>query len=216
MNGDVRKYFEPRLHYDPSIPPGPWIHFENIKVNHNCCPAFGVLIGWRIPIRNRDGDNDRSSTRGTDFSSRFLCYSGDTRPSRGLVQACRRALQRNGNNFVTNSDYHNHHQNNHNNLFLIHEATFQDNDVNMARKKKHSTINEAFRVACDISASRVLMTHFSQRYDNNLLTTAATTAALTTIVPDTNAVVNNRVDKNSKNIVPYMGLAADGLWIRLD
>jgi len=225
MNGTVRKYFEPRLHYDPSIPPGPWIHFENIKVNHNCCPAFGVLIGWRVLIRNRDGDNDRSSTRGADFSSRFLCYSGDTRPSHGLVQACRRALQGNRNNFVTNSDYHQrhrHHQSNYNNLFLIHEATFQDNDANMALKKKHSTINEAFRVACDIFASRVLMTHFSQRYDNNVSTTtiaiaaAAAAAALTTIVPDTNDVANNRLDKNSKQILPFMGLAADGLWIRLD
>ena len=79
----------------------------------------------------------------------------------------------------------------------------------------------AFRVACDIFASRVLMTHFSQRYDNNVSTTtiaiaAAAAAALTTIVPDTNDVANNRLDKNSKQILPSMGLAADGLWIRLD
>lgn len=47
---------------------------------------------------------------------------------------------------------------------LIHEATLDDELINDARTKKHSTMSEALRVARDMRARRVLLTHFSQRY----------------------------------------------------
>ena len=47
---------------------------------------------------------------------------------------------------------------------MIHEATFEDADQDQAEKKKHSTVSEAIHVASQIGASRVLLSHFSQRY----------------------------------------------------
>ena len=222
-NGNGGQYFEPRVHQDPTFPTGPWIHFENIKVNHGC-PAFGLLVGWRIPMTTTRRDrSDGSSTRDErTSSSQFLCYSGDTRPSHGLVQACRRALQRNDNNYTSNTygRYNNYRDNPHppyrskdnsKKLFLIHEASYQETEASMALKKKHSTINEAFQVACDIPASRVLMTHFSQRYDNNISTT--TTAV--TMNSDSNGGTDNRTTENNHDTVPSLGLAVDGLQIIL-
>ena len=73
-----------------------------------------------------------------------LVFSGDTRPCPRLVQACRRR--------VDCVD------------FLIHEATFEDTDVEMSIQKKHSTVSEALGIASQINANKVLLTHFSQRY----------------------------------------------------
>ena len=76
-----------------------------------------------------------------------FAYSGDTRPSRRFVEVCRRM---NANDGVD---------------FLLHEATFDDEEKEMAKKKKHSTVQEALDVGRDISAKKVLLSHFSQRYD---------------------------------------------------
>lgn len=47
---------------------------------------------------------------------------------------------------------------------LIHEATFDDELVEDALAKKHSTTSEALGIARDMRARRVILTHFSQRY----------------------------------------------------
>ncbi|KAL9130559.1 MAG: hypothetical protein Q9217_001272 [Psora testacea] len=47
---------------------------------------------------------------------------------------------------------------------LLHEATFDDEMKSDALAKKHSTISEAIGVGVAMGASRVLLTHFSQRY----------------------------------------------------
>jgi ribonuclease BN (tRNA processing enzyme) len=122
--------FLPFLHHDPTIPIGPWTKFQNIKVYHNCCPSWGLLI------RIIDGS-----------TTSWLCYSGDTRPCKSLVQACRLALSSKGES-----------------LLLIHEATFEEMEKGKAYLTKHSTIREALSIASQIPASRVLLTHFSQRY----------------------------------------------------
>jgi ribonuclease BN (tRNA processing enzyme) len=164
--------FVPRVHNDPTFaaiaPPGPWSYFENLKVNHSCCPSYGLLIGWWNVDRGMD---------------QFLCYSGDTRPCLGLIHACRRALRRK----MTSSPRHA------NSLTLIHEATFEDADSDNAQKKRHSTIGEAIRVASDIPASKVLLTHFSQRYIS----------------------LQHASSKHSStgNAAPPVGLATDGLWL---
>lgn len=48
---------------------------------------------------------------------------------------------------------------------LIHEATYADQDLEMARDRKHSTIRQAATIARDAGARRFVATHFSTRYD---------------------------------------------------
>ncbi|KAI9050107.1 hypothetical protein LZ554_006250 [Drepanopeziza brunnea f. sp. 'monogermtubi'] len=47
---------------------------------------------------------------------------------------------------------------------LIHEATFDDILLNDAIAKKHSTTSEALDIGRKMNARRILLTHFSQRY----------------------------------------------------
>lgn len=150
--------FIPLLHQDPTMPAGPWSHFQNIKVYHNCCPSYGLLLRVR---------------------KSWLCYSGDSRPCRSLVTACRR------------------HRNLKDELLLIHEATFAEAEQDQAEAKKHSTVAEALSIALQIPATRVLLTHFSQRY-------------LSMDQPSQTSS-NNR---EGKELIP-MGYAIDGLQINL-
>src|SRR2546426_10614283 len=48
---------------------------------------------------------------------------------------------------------------------LIHETTFGPDAVDMARQRKHSTMEEAARVAKEAAAQNLIATHFSTRYD---------------------------------------------------
>ena len=67
-------------------------------------------------------------------------FSGDTMPCNSLVQAGKGAT------------------------LLVHEATMQDDEAELAAAKGHSTIGQACRVARDMKAEHLLLTHFSQRY----------------------------------------------------
>lgn len=69
-----------------------------------------------------------------------LVFSGDTMPTDALVNAGRGAN------------------------VLIHEATMEDVEVDLAKAKGHSTIGQAIDVARRMEAEHVLLTHFSQRY----------------------------------------------------
>eukprot|EP00890_Picochlorum_soloecismus_P005668 jgi/Picsp_1/6101/NSC_03455-R1_im:7145112 protein len=69
-----------------------------------------------------------------------LVYSGDTEPCERLIMYGKCAD------------------------LLIHEATFEPDMVSDARRKKHSTVQEALEVASRMSAKRTILTHFSQRY----------------------------------------------------
>lgn len=171
---DGRQIYDPRLPHDPTIPPGPWTHFENIRVLHNCHPAHGLLLGWRLKRHETD-----SSTNCGNWETSWFCFSGDTRPSHSLIQACRKA---------TLSEPSTRR------FFLLHEATFEDAERDQANRKKHSTVCEALEVASKIGASRVLLTHFSQRY--------VSLQALTTT-------------ESSKPALP-VGLAIDGLCVALE
>lgn len=69
-----------------------------------------------------------------------VAYSGDTRPAPELIAAgCECKL-------------------------LIHEATLEDSELEMAIGKGHSTFGEAIRVGHEMGAQNILLTHFSQRY----------------------------------------------------
>lgn len=75
------------------------------------------------------------------FANKFkLVYSGDTEPCQALVRDGQGAD------------------------LLIHEATFDPEMTQDARKKKHSTITEAIDIATQMNAKRTILTHFSQRY----------------------------------------------------
>ncbi len=51
---------------------------------------------------------------------------------------------------------------------LIHEATFDDELQGDAIAKKHSTTGEALEIGKQMNARRILLTHFSQRYQKIL------------------------------------------------
>lgn len=69
-----------------------------------------------------------------------IAYSGDCRPSDEFVQIGKGAT------------------------LLIHESTFDDDLQGDAIAKKHSTMSEAIDVGRRMGARRILLTHFSQRY----------------------------------------------------
>lgn len=48
---------------------------------------------------------------------------------------------------------------------LVHETTFGPDAVDMARERKHSTMEDAARVAREAGAEHLIATHFSSRYD---------------------------------------------------
>ena len=75
-----------------------------------------------------------------------ITYSGDTRPCESVVRI--------GNNMRPGG------------RVLIHEATFDDSAAHRyeAEQKRHSTVAEALSVGQKMSAWRVILTHFSQRY----------------------------------------------------
>ena len=67
-------------------------------------------------------------------------YSGDCRPTRSLVEIGKGST------------------------VLLHEATFDDELKGDAEAKLHSTTSEAIGVGIAMHARRILLTHFSQRY----------------------------------------------------
>ncbi len=172
---DGRRLFDPWLNHDPTIPPGPWTHFENIRVLHNCHPAHGLLLGWRCKQEEHD-----SLTKGSKCETAWFCFSGDTRPSDSLIRACQRVAPP-----MASRPF-----------FLLHEATFEDTECEQAERKKHSTVCEALEVARKVGASRVLLTHFSQRYVSLQALTTAESTSQSTAVP--------------------VGLAMDGLCVPLE
>jgi ribonuclease Z len=53
---------------------------------------------------------------------------------------------------------------------LIHETTFGQEAVELARERKHSTMEDAARVAREAQAGQLIATHFSSRYDGRQVT----------------------------------------------
>lgn len=69
-----------------------------------------------------------------------VVFSGDTRPCDNLINYGQKAT------------------------LLIHEATFEDELIDEAKGKKHSTVSEAIEMSKKCDAYRTILTHFSQRY----------------------------------------------------
>lgn len=51
---------------------------------------------------------------------------------------------------------------------LIHEATFSGKEQELADKSLHSSVGDACRVATEAGVSRLILTHFSPRYDTKI------------------------------------------------
>lgn len=71
-----------------------------------------------------------------------ISYSGDTRPNFYMFAEI----------IGQNSD------------LLIHEATLENDLLEEAKKKRHSTINEAIEISNKMNSKKLILTHFSQRY----------------------------------------------------
>lgn len=172
------------------------MHFQHISVQHNCSPSFGLLIGWKRG-GGRGSTNTTmqchstlTTTMSQNESLSWFCYSGDTRPCDKLIRACQRVMSSSSSPSSPS-------------LFLLHEATFENNDQEQAKQKQHSTVAEAVQVAVDCGATKVLLTHFSQRYVS--VTSLSSTQVNNS--PTTNALRHN--------VVP-VGLAMDGLCVSLE
>lgn len=69
-----------------------------------------------------------------------ITYSGDSMPCRDLVELGR------------------------NSTVLLHEATMEDDLIEEAKVKMHSTISQAIAQGREMQAQHIILTHFSQRY----------------------------------------------------
>ena len=56
---------------------------------------------------------------------------------------------------------------------LIHETTFGPDAIDMARERKHSTMDDAARVAKEAGVENLIATHFSSRYDGRQISKIA-------------------------------------------
>ncbi len=99
--------------------------------------ATGLTNLVAVPVSHCTGAQAVSLTFPTGFK---FSYSGDCRPSKTF------AIMGKGS------------------TVLLHEATFDDELQGDAMAKKHSTTSEALGVGKAMGAKRVLLTHFSQRY----------------------------------------------------
>lgn len=155
----------------------PIISLKSVPVDH-CPNAYALILGLRLP----------------DGQTFTLCYSGDTRPSQNLIQACRsEGLIGNGlcKTEVKQSI-----------SLLLHEATFDDDERGSieAIKKKHSTVKEAMMIAKQINANSCLLTHFSQRYPR---------------LPPSFSPSNRDESNTIGHSIESMGSAFDGMTIPL-
>lgn len=89
-----------------------------------------------------------------------VAYSGDCRPSQDFVRIGKGAT------------------------LLIHEATFDDELQGDAYAKRHSTTSEAMDIGKGMGARRILLTHFSQRYQKIPVMVSETTDQVAIIAFD--------------------------------
>jgi ribonuclease BN (tRNA processing enzyme) len=174
----------------------PIAFWENIQVDH-CQSAFGFVAGLRRTV-SLDAPASVIDT-GTDDDPFIFAFSGDTRPCQRFVRVCQERVHSRchpcGESVPTVDNGVN---------FLLHEATFDEEEQEMAIAKKHSTIREALQVAQKVKADRILLTHFSQRYNNDSLFNNTDTT-------------ENGLDTTSSSL-PHktkVGVALDGMLVPL-
>ena len=73
---------------------------------------------------------------------------------------------------------------------LFHEATFEESDISRAKQTHHSTAKQAAQIALDAQVKRLLIGHFSARYeDENTLLKEAKTVFNNTILAKENLTI---------------------------
>lgn len=127
-----------RLHFPHSAANGS-LTSDNLEVRGPQLDngAFGLTSIKRVPVVHCQ---QSCGTQLELTSGLRIAWSGDCRPSMEFADACRGAH------------------------LLVHEATFDDNERQHAKEKRHSTLSEALQVAHRMGAKRTLLTHFSTRY----------------------------------------------------
>ena len=114
------------------------MHFANDAYSNEAMrTATGFTSFAAANVPHCYGAKGVSLTFPTGFK---FTYSGDCRPCRALVEIGQGST------------------------VLLHEATFDDDLRGDAQAKLHSTTSEAIGVGIAMGARRVLLTHFSQRY----------------------------------------------------
>jgi ribonuclease Z len=106
-------------------------------------PLLGELkSGKSVTVQNETGTQIITSNHvvGKPQKGKVICFSGDTRPTKQLV------------NFFKDAD------------FLTHEATFLEDEKPNALKAKHSTAKEAGEVAREANVGKLILNHFSARH----------------------------------------------------
>ncbi len=113
------------------------------------------------PVRVADRVITPDDVIGPPRAGRKIVYTGDTRPSEGVVEAAHRAD------------------------LLIHEATLADDLAEYAQSVGHTTAREAAEIASHAQVKMLVLTHISSRYANaNLLLGEAQPVFKDTIVAD--------------------------------
>jgi ribonuclease Z len=105
---------------------------------NSLCSATGFEQISTVSVSHRSGHCYGIVLRHSEGWS--IAYSGDTMPCANMVDAAKDVT------------------------VLIHEATIEDDQPEMAAMKGHSTFGQAIQVANEAGAECCLLTHFSQRY----------------------------------------------------
>ncbi|MGZ7069393.1 MAG: ribonuclease Z [Methanobacterium sp.] len=102
-------------------------------------PDFGRLQQG-IPLIINDKIIKPEEVLGEERKGRIIVYSGDTRPSRQMIE------------FAKDAD------------ILIHESTFEGKNSDKALKVYHSTSVQAAKIAKIANVKKLILTHISTRY----------------------------------------------------
>ncbi|PWN44746.1 hypothetical protein IE81DRAFT_253936 [Ceraceosorus guamensis] len=109
---------------------------HTVEVDHRVAHCTGIILRSATDSI-RDHATETPSGTSDPWS---LAYSGDTRPCTALARAGKGVE------------------------VLIHEASLDDSQPEMAWQKGHSTFGQAIAVGKAMHAKRIYLTHFSQRY----------------------------------------------------
>lgn len=129
---------------DEPMRPGRFNRTKAIELGIPEGPMWGRLQrGEEVEIVSREGTKRflPSQVMGPPRKGTSLVFSGDTAPAQTIVDLAKDADA------------------------LVHEATFSDRFMELARTYDHSTSSDAARVAKEANVGRLFLVHSSPRYD---------------------------------------------------
>ena len=141
------------------------------KINRAMKSATGLTNLEAVAVKHCSGANAVVLTFPTGFK---VSYSGDCRPSKNFAKIGKGST------------------------VLIHEATFDDELGGEAYAKNHSTTSEAIGVGLEMGARRIILTHFSQRYQK--ISKADSFDTLEVKFEESNAPDDFKTTRNAENV----------------